>query len=627
MIYGYAGKILFIDLTDKTYREIKTEQYSEFLGGRGINIRLLHEFTNPGTKALSDENVLILGAGLLVGTLVPSASRLSVEFKNVITGGVGSGNAGGYFAAEMKFAGYDHIVISGRAKEKTYLYIEDDRVLFKDAKKIWDLDTWESDLAIKEIENDPLIRTMCIGKAGINKVRFSSIVIDGGRTVGYGGGGAVMGYKNLKTIGIRGSGCIKIAQVSDFHDEIIKYREKIDVSEAVKAHRNGGTLGPYLSKGARRPHGVRNMSDGYWSDEKIESISRKIFDKSYVKKRKGCFACPVYCSSIYDVKDLRSEGFHANSFRAFGSNLDITSAEAAFYCNALTNRYGLDGDQTSAVIGWAIECYQNGAIGGNETDGLELSWGDHETVIKLIHKIADREGFGDLLAEGVDGASKILGENTRQYSLLIKKNSLMEAAARVFKGWSLGIMTSSKGGGHLRGAPMQEVQSVSEEISKKLFGIDRMPEPTSYENKAKIVVWQEKYKSIIDSLGICILASNWVDVNLYQPDLLAKLFSQVTGKEMNGETLMQIGERINTMERVYNLAHAGFDRKDDMPPLKLTAQKISEGVYKGEHIDIKEWKKMLDEYYNYHHWNSRTGRPTKKNISELKLEFLRELLK
>ena len=618
---GWSGKILFIYLSDKSIHVESTEEYLSFIGGRGINQWLLFNLLEKDVDALGPDNVIILGAGPMVGTLVPSASRLAVDYKNVITGGVGSGNCGGRFAAEMKYAGYDHIVITGKAAKPTYIYIEDDKVNFRDASDIWGRSTWETDYIIKSKEKDESISTLTIGVGGENLVKFASIIGDRGRAVGYGGSGAVMGSKNLKAIAIRGKkSSIRVAKPAEFMNRLRRFkRDVFEKSNVVRVHREGGTLGAYLLPGEKRPHGVRNMNEEFWSNDSIKNVTRDKFDK-FLIRRHSCFNCPVYCSAIYKVRGVMCEGIQANSLRAFGTNVDVKCAEDILYAHALSNSYGLDCDQTSAAVAWAIECYEEGIIDKQDTDGLELRFGDGNCVARLIKKIAFREGFGDILARGVYEASKIIGRGSEELAVLVKKNSVMEAAMRSHKAWALGVVTSTKGTGHLRGAPAQEFQKVPPEISKELFNISDISNPTSYENKAALVVWHEKYKGIIDMMGICALPSMWMDVTLFIPEDIAGLLNDITGKDYSPEGLLNTGEKLQNLERSFNLLHAGFGRSDDMPPRKFTDIPVKEGIYKGEKLHIDKWNQMLDEYYELHGWDKATGWPTKKRLLSLRLD-------
>ena len=626
MAFGRAGKILFVNLTERTFYCEKTEKYLSYLGGRGINQWFLFNSINPKIKPLDPESVIVLGSGPLVGTLVPSADRLAVDFKNVINFGIGSGNSGGFFATEMKLAGYDNILISGKAENPIYLLIEDDQIYFKDAKGIWGKNTWETDNAIRKKESDHDLKILSIGVAGEKKVKFACLMNDKARAVGYGGSGAVFGSKNLKAIAVKGTQSISVYNPEKLIEKVQKYNKEIVLkSSIINLHRKGGTLLPYLTPGENRPHGVKNMSEGFWGNENIEKFSRDKVDK-YLIRRHSCFNCPLYCSSIFELDGFRFETFEANSFRSYASNLDVTSLEAALHCHRLGNSYGLDDDQLSAVIGWAIECYENGILTKKETDGLELRWGNYKTILLLIEKIANRIGFGDLLANGVFEASKTIGRGSEKYSVLVKKVSLMEAAMRSHKGWALGIVTSAKGGGHLRGAPIQEMQQIPPKISKKLFNIDDISNPTAYKNKAELVVWQERYKAIIDIMGICSLATMWNDVKLFQPKDISDFYYLVTGEKVSVKELFEIGEKVQNLEKIFNTLHAGFTRKDDLPPQKLMEIPVKEGPYQGERLDLKEWNKMLDEYYVLHKWDQKTGIPTKKGLSELGLLEITDVL-
>jgi aldehyde:ferredoxin oxidoreductase len=624
---GRTGNILFIDLsTRKSYLE-NTNKYITYIGGRGINQRILFDSVSENTDPLDSQNPILLGSGPFVGTLVPGASRLAVDFKNVLNNGIGSGNSGSHFAAEMKYAGYDNIIITGQSKKPAYIFIHNQKIYFRDATELWGLNTWETENQIRIKEDDSQIKTLCIGLAGENLVKFSVLVADKGRFVGYGGGGALFGSKKLKAIAIRGTLPLKVAYPEELFRKAINFNKKIiNKSKAVQNHRKGGTLLPYTIPGENRPHAVRNMSDGFWPNDKIQQISREKIDKQYTIRKNSCFNCPMYCSNIYQINGKYFEGFQANSFRSFASNVDCSSLPDVINAHALTNLYGLDGDHTSNIIAWAIECYENGILTKEDTDNLELTWGNGKAIIKLVEKIAYRRGFGDILANGIYEAMNIIGRGSSKYAVLVKKNALMEAAMRSHKAWALGILTSAKGGGHLRGAPIQEMQNILPSVSKELFGLGDISLPTSYQNKAALVIWQENYKAILDCLGLCALMSMWTDVNIYRLDDIKEFYYLVTGEDVSIDKFKEIGSRINNLERSFNLLHAGFDRKDDLPPTKLTEIPVSQGTYQGERLEINQWNQLLDEYYQIHGWNIESGRPTREVLAALDLEDVIEKL-
>ena len=613
-------KILTIDLTRKTYQVESTSAYSDLVGGRGINQRLLFDLVSPDTDPLGPENVIILGAGPLVGTLTPGASRLAVDFKNTITGGVGSGNAGGHFAAEMRFAGLDHIVISGKSAQPVYLYITDEKVFFRPANDLWGQDTWETENRIRRKEKEKALKTLCIGLAGENQIRFACIICDRGRAVGYGGGGAIFGQKNLKAVAIRGTQPVAVAHPKQFIRQLEHFnREVVANSRFVAVHRRGGTLAAYLQAGENRPHAVRNMSRSFWSDTAISKVSRQRIDERFMLRRQSCFACPVYCSGIYEVKGLKCEGFQANSWRAFASNLDITDAQTIMQLHALANRHGIDGDHASAVMAWAVECYQNGIISARDTDGLKLEWGQGKTLVQLLENIVHRVGFGDILAQGLYEACRLVGRGSEKYALLSKKNALMEASMRSHKAWALGIITSTRGGGHLRGAPAVEAQKIAPALSRRLYGIEDIQDPCAYADKAKLVIWHEKYKGLIDMMGLCYLFSMWMDVSLYQPDTIAGFYNAVTGEDASAQDLMTAGDRLQNLETLFNILHAGFDRSDLSPPEKLTSIAVEQGRFKGQKLSPTQWDRMLDDYFDARKWDKETGWPCLPVLEDLGL--------
>lgn len=621
-------KILFVDLEKQKYFLKKTLNYNSYIGGRGINQRILFDVTHPNTKPLEPQSYILLGAGTFVGTILPATCRLSIDFKNVINYGIGSGNCGGQFASEMKYAGYDNIAIFGKSKKPIYLYIFNNTVYFRDASSIWGLNTWDTENEIRRIEKDSNIRTLCIGIAGENLVKFSIIIGDKGRSAAYGGSGAVFGSKYLKAIAIRGTKYpVFVSKPDELFKKVISFNKNIiNKSKTVELRRRGGTLLPYLSKGQNSPHGVKNMMDEFWPNEKIEKVSRKKIDSHYLVRRQSCFNCPVYCSSIFEIDQQRFEGFQANTFRSYASNLDCTCLTEVVQAHVLANLYGMDDDHTSALIAWAIECYEKGIINKNDTDGLELTWGKSTYIRSLIDKIAKREGFGNILANGLYDASEEIGRKSSKCAALVKKNALMEASMRSHKGWALGILTSAKGGGHLRGAPGAERQKISPVKSMEIFNLRDISQPTSYNNKAALVVWQENYKDITDCLGICNCMNMTVDVNIYTWDDIIEFYNLVVGKEITKNDFIYCASRMQNIERAFNLLHAGFDGKDDLPPERLTKIPVSRGPYKGERLDFRKVNRMLKEYYIIHGWNVKNGRPTKSKLKELKLEDIIEKL-
>lgn len=621
MPHGHAGKILHVDLTAGRFRVERLEDDPEFIGGRGANQRRLFDLQRRGAPALDPDNPILLAAGPLVGTPVPGACRLAVDFRNLLTGGVGSANVGGHLAAELKFAGYDQVVIQGRAPRPVYLLITPDTVVLRDAAALRGQTTWETDNRIKRLEGDPRIKTLCIGPAGENLVRFACLIADRGRAAGYGGAGAVFGAKNLKAVAVRGGRPVTVAHPADLDAELRRFnREVMDRSRFVTIHRRGGTLAAYLLPGEKRPHAVGNMREEFWSDAAIARVDRTVLDGRYLVRRHACFACPVYCSAIYRVGELFCEGLQANSWRGFASNLRLGDPEAVMRLHALTNLFGLDGDHTSAVLAWAVECFQEGLIDARDTQGLALDWGDGPALTRLLEQIAHGVGLGAVLAQGLEAAARTIGRGSERLAVLSHGNALMEAAMRSHKGWALGIVTSTKGGGHLRGAPAVEAQRIPPEVSRSYFGIPDIQEPTAYAHKAALVTWYENYKGVVDMLGLCYLPSMWMELGLFTPDHMARFHHLVTGLPKDADALLHTGTRLQTLEHLFNLLHAGFDRRQARPPEKLVRFPVAEGPFQGERLDPDRWEAMLDEYYRWHGYDPASGRPTRERLEALGLQ-------
>ncbi len=619
-MFGYTGKIAFVDLSRETWRQGDTADYAEWVGGRGINHILAHENHEPDTHPLEPASWVALGAGPLVGTPVPAGCRLTVEFKNLLTGGIGSGNSGGHFAPEMKYAGFDHLVITGRASRPTYLLLTDGQVLFRDASDLWGKDTWETETGIQAKENNGRIRTLCIGPAGENQVAFACLISDRGRAAAYGGAGAIWGSKNLKAVAAQGNYPVRLAHPDELMEAVRRYyREVIPSSEFCRIYRAGGTLAGYQKAGENRPHAVRNMSDEFWAQQEIDKVAGKIFDERLLQKR-SCFNCPLHGTGIYQAGKSRCEGVQANSWRAFATNVVVTDPEAVLELHSLANLSGMDGDHTSAVLAWAVECFEAGIIDTSDTDGLELAWGRPEPLRVLMERIVKREGFGDVLARGLKAATEVVGRGSHRLALLSRGNALMESGMRSHRAWGMGILTSTRGGSHLRGAPSVEYIGFDPNACRDIYQIEDLPGPTEYAKKAAMVVWYERYKAVIDIMGLCYLPSMWMDPTLFIPEDVARFYRLATGRDDDVEELMTVGERIQASETVFNLIYAGFGRRESLPPSKLVTQAVSKGLFKGEKIDLESYARALDEYYATRGWDPVTGWPTKRTLENLGME-------
>lgn len=618
---GYGGEILRVNLSTGKISTEPTARYAKrFVGGRGINAWILFNELGPSVGCYDPENLLIYGVGPLVGTLAPFACRVSIETKNAFTGGVGPANCGGHFGAEMKFAGFDHVVVTGRAERPVYLWMEDGEAELRDASHLWGMTTWETERSIREEHRDDGVRVSCIGPAGENLVRSSCIMTDRAKAAGGSGVGAVMGSKNLKALAARGSGSVEIADPERFIGAVDEALGVVESFPKAKAYREEGYYGVescYASpawEAGFRP--VRNGQDDYWDPEKIRRVSGEAMGR-YRKKVLACFNCPVACMPWMRVEEgpyrVEGAGWWNNSSNSFCTRVDCDNPGAALKAHLLANQLGLDGDNTSVAIAWAFECYERGLITQEDTGGLELVWGDHDAVLELLEKVAYREGFGDLLAEGVVRAAQQLGKGSMEFALHIKGQDTVDGI-RISKGWGFGVVTSPVGGRHLRGA----VHSFDPE------------EFLSYEGVPWKVYMQEQFKAILDMAGVCLynngLLSWETAIEEDAAGHIAEMTSAATGKEIPVDRLMRIGRQVHNIEKAFNTLHGGFTREHDYPPERYWKEHVKSGPYRGERIDHETWERMLDEYYGLHGWDPKTGLQTRETFAGLDLKSVADRL-
>jgi len=618
--YGWTGKLLRVDLT---LRATSVEDWDRsWIGGKGFSQWALLNEEPIDAEELDPRRILIFSSGPLNGTIAPSSSRLNIASRNLLTGGCSSSSAGGFFAPEMKYAGYDHILITGKADAPVYLYIRNDEVKILDASYLWGKDTWETESALRHHHSDPDLRVACVGPAGENLVRFACIIAERGRAAAWGGNGALMGAKNLKAIAVRGTNPIHIANPSGFLSAVRQAQRKLDQAPGAKGLRRGGSIG--LVGGEFDPLTFRNYQDDTWDPAKVALVTQKVFKQKYEKRRVGCFNCSISCGRFYSIEEgkyagLKMEGVQINALRGFGSNLDIASPADIIKANAVANQYGLNIDGIASVAGWVFECFERGIISAKDL-GYRVEWGDIDSFIRLTEDITYRRGFGDILAEGIQRASQTVGRGSEKLAVLIKGAEINEGRMRSHRAWALGIMTSPRGGGHLDGAPAVEGANLDNELCQSIYGIPNVNDATAYEHKAKFAVWTERLKMLVDMLGLCYFVSVWNGAPSLVAGDFAQLYSEATGDNKSAETLLNIAEKAINIQKAFNSLHTSFTRWDDYPPSRLLEEPIKSGPFKGSIIERDKWDKMLDEYYELHGWDKSTGLQTASRLKELGLK-------
>ena len=633
-MFSWQGKILKVDLTEGKLETITLSDRlrKDFIGGRGINVKILFDEVKPNIKAFDPENCLVFGSGPLTGTLAPGSGRFNVTAKSP-QGFLGDSNCGGHWSAQLKYAGFDHIVIIGRAEKPVYLSIIHGKPKLQDAQDLWGLDTWQTQRKIKKELGDSQVEVVCIGQAGENLVRFAAIRTGLKRSAGRTGMGAVMGSKNLKAIAVKGDQGVKIAQPEKFIKTVRKCNEILKPLSLTLGFKGGNGAGSYGNLWYKHQEnsklGTKHHQAASWED--ADKLDPSIFHKKYRIKMIGCFSCPVQCTPRFRI----SKGFHAGlygegpefeTFASFGSMLLNPDLDTVLKAAELTNQYGLDCDSTGRVIGFAMELFDRNIITKHDI-GFSLKWGDKEAILHMIDLIAKRQGFGDILAEGELRAAKKIGRSAECYALTIKGVELHESFRGSGAGHALGHSTSTRGSDHLRSSHHVE-HGLSPEDAEKFFGYKEAADRTAYKHKEKQVIYYEYNSAIADMLEVCKYFTHWATPLRIGPDLLAELFSAATGIEMNGKDLLHAAERVYNVERSF-IVREGVRRKDDYPPEREFTDPLPPSPWPkmpGSVIDREKYDELLTEYYKAHGWDEKDGIPTLEKLEELNLQDIAQEL-
>jgi aldehyde:ferredoxin oxidoreductase len=618
-MYSYGGDILRINLTDGTIHRHPTEEQlvRTFLGGRGLNVKRLWDELPAHTDGLSLQNMLVFGVGPLVGTLFPGGARFNVTAMSPQTGILGDSNAGGFFGPELKFAGYDQVIIQGRANHPVYLWIKDDVVELKDARELWGQDVWETTSAIQQELDDSDVQVAAIGQGAENGVRFAGVFVNLNRPAARTGMGTVMASKNLKAVAVRGTGLFPVADMARFSEIIERLDEVIYNHPEYEIRRRLGTT--KLIKALNSIGGLPTRHFQRGSFEKADAVSGEAIEELYKIKSKACFACTIPCSRFLVVDDprfpgLRLEGPEYEPLAGFTARVGNGDLALTLKCIDLANRYGIDAIALSEVISWAMECYQRGLLSREEADGLDLTWGNGETILTLIHKVAHREGFGDFLADGVRKAAERLGRGSEEIAMHGKGLEVFQADVRSIKAYGLGNAVASRGADHLRSEPWFEFSNDPEEGVRR-YGIPETAFRLEYKGKGLVVKHFEEMAAIADSTGVCKNTYNNMEVLDWEET--AELLRAATGWDLTGQEVQRVGERIVNLERLF-IAREGITRQDDTLPRRFLEEPLPEGSGPSTG-SVLELEPMLDEYYRARGWDVETGLPTEEKLEELGL--------
>jgi aldehyde:ferredoxin oxidoreductase len=609
-MFAYAGKILRVNLTTgKVSTEPLNEELAKnYIGGIGLGIRLLMGNSKPGTDAFDPDNPIIYLTGPLSGTLGPTGGNsYAVVSKSPATGCIANAEAHGFFGPDLKRAGYDAVIITGKADKLSYLWIDDDKVQLMDAEQLRGKSPYETDVSIREELGDYYIRVSAIGEAGEKLCRFAAIINDEFRAIGRAGMGAVMGSKNLKAVAVRGTHDVNVANFDGFKEFIKMIYERMK-GPATKKYKTLGTPENVLVLNSLSALATRNFTNSQF--EGAQKVSGEYLNEHYVKKIVGCATCGMRCDHIAVVPEGPYQGstsrLEFECLWSMGPLCGIDRLDAVIEAMRITNEYGMDGISIGVVVAFAMDCYEHGVITKEQTDGIDLRFGNAEALIAIIHKIGKREGWlGNILAEGTAKAAELIGGDAYKYACHIKGLELPGYDLRTLKTAALGFSVSFRGACHLRNG------AYSPDVKGKVNRFKIEP------GRGKMIVSDGHVYNVIDSLIVCKFSRGTYYDGLKD---LANYYTLATGIPMTAEELDKAGERIENLARLFNIREGKGTREYDTVPWKIKHCPVpDEGPAKGIVVSDEELQLGLDEYYAARGW-TKNGVPTVAKLKELGLE-------
>lgn len=614
-------KMIIVDLSQEKIdiKPMREDLIRDYMGGEGVGTRLIWEMVNPHTNPIEPGNAIIFASAPLNGTIFPSGARGCVVFKSPETGTISMSNIGGNWCSQLKFAGYALVAVTGKAKKPCYLFIDDDTVELRDAGGIWGKTIPDMQDILKDEIGDQKIEFLGIGPAGEKLIRYSCVVNDI-RFAGKGGSGAVMGSKNLKTIAIRGTGMVPVYDLVRLRDVSFEIIEAMKESDPIKALKMGSSAAFNQTVAEIQDFGYKHFQEGGWKDGKklyIEEI-KKALDQEY----RACYACPIGCGAVSRIKAGEYKGTEtggpmAEAYWNWGWKCGITDIGAICKITEICDKYGVCVNSAAELAAWLIECQERGLISTEETGGFKLTWGDGPGSIKMMEMIVERNGFGNVLAEGVKRAADTVGNHTEEYAMHVKGMELDGDEWRQNKASALTAAVAERGASVVRpwGLPI--------DLGVLFSDVTTLTEKPDTNEEKGIAKWYKPYKEFT-------IASNCVGVCLYPalfnvPDVhqTIKGYTAVTGREINVRDYLKIGERTVCVQRAFN-AREGFDRKDDTLPKRILNEPIKGGTY--DNRRIMDLDGMLDEYYEESGFDKKTGWPTRDKLEELGLRDIADEL-
>jgi aldehyde:ferredoxin oxidoreductase len=613
-LLGYAGKLLYVDLsTGKTRTEKLDEEIAKkYIGGIGLGMRLWLANSKAGVDPLSPENPLVLALGPVSGTMFPTGGNGHAFIsKSPATNGIGEAVSHGTFGAELKRAGYDAVIITGKAEKPVYLWIDDESVQILDASSLWGKSPGETEDAVKNELGDYYIRVASIGQAGEQLSKLACIINEKTRAAGRTGLGAVMGSKNLKALAVRGTNDVVPAKPTEFMDMVREFHERMK-GPATQKYRTSGTVENVMLNNAQFCMPTRNYRTAHFED--ADRVSGELLNDKFIAKIIGCSSCPMRCEHEAVLREGPYKGTVArmeyDSLWALGPYTGVNRLDLIIKAAELCNYYGLDAQSTGVTIGFVMDCHEKGILTHDELDGVDAHFGNAEALLQLIEKIGKREGIGDILADGVKAASEKIGKDSAKLAQHIKGLEVTGYDLRCLKTAALAAAVS------FRGADLNRSSAYAVDLKGK---VNRLK---AEKGRGKMVKDLEDIYAVIDSLIVC---KNSRGTFYKELEDMAKLYSYVTGADVSPQDMAAAAERINTIAKLINIRE-GLSRKDDTLPWKVLNEPIPEdSPVKGAVVTQEELDLLLNDYYEARGWTPE-GVPTTAKLKELGMGDLNSIV-
>ena len=629
--YEQQGAILRVDLTRKTHRtESVTPYVKDYIGGRGVGSKILYDELPPGTDPLGPDNILIFNNGTLSGTAAPGSGRVDISSQSPMNNCHAVTNFGGYWGAELRHAGYAHMVLTGASEKPVYLCIDNERVEVRDASHLWGLDTYATAAELRRELGDDETQVLSIGPAGENLVRFSSIITNLGDAAGRTGMGAVMGSKKLKAIAVRGTRGVSLADPRRFFEIASDLHRRLRESPVFKAsEKTKPVTDGMFNKLYENLLAFGNYEDGRW--EKFSHLEPEKFFSKNQMRRAGCFGCPMQCMHLVDVPGSGYGIAFCTPFMSFLGTVWNDNLTTMWEAIILANKYGIDVVETGGLIALLMELYSEGVITDADTDGIPMEKGSREAILQTVHKIARREGIGSILAEGSRRAAETLDSRALDYVVDVKGHFPHGYQFNAFEGTSLlqavggpdPFPTYGTGVELRLSMPGPQEKLLAE--AKELFGSEKAYLPGNYSPaKVRMVIDAEHRSRIPDLLGVCIyVIDNFnktsTDYHFFY-ERLVDLYNAATGRSLTRAEMFIAAERLVNLERCHD-AREGMTCENDKLPQRFF-RPFPGGVHQGKAIDPVKLAEMKSVYYRTRGWDPETGLPTPEKLREFGLETL-----